>query len=404
MPIATITPRAAKSLINGGQWVYDSEVERIDGPCEDGGLVSVAQSLKDAGRQRVLGQGFFNGHSKLRVRLLTRGPHETIDESFFRRRAREACQYRRDVMPGADSRRLVFGEADGLPGLTVDQFHDVLVVQSLCLGMDRYKTAVLDELSRLLAADGIAVRGVYERSDVKIRELEGMEPFAGFLGEPFGTDVLIEENGLRFQVDVANGQKTGYFLDQKLNRQAIRPLCRGKEVLDCFTHTGSFACNAAVTAKAVTALDISAGALELAAANARLNGLENKIAFVQGDAFDLLPQWVREGRKFDVVILDPPALTKSRGTASRAERGYRELNIRGMKLLREGGYLATCSCSRFMTEENFAAVALQAAQTCGRTLRLVEKRAQAPDHPVLWGADETYYLKFFVFQVMGRWK
>ena len=295
---------------------------------------------------------------------------------------------------------MIFGEADFLPGIVIDKFSDVLVVESLALGIDRLKETIVDTLKEVLAADGVQIRGVYERSDAKVREQEGMERRKGFIGEAFDTNVQIEENGVKYMVDVVNGQKTGFFLDQKYNRQSIRRLCPGAKVLDCFTHTGSFALNAGQAgAASVLGVDASQTGVEQAELNARLNGLEDRVKFVCRDVFELLPELEAQGEKFDLVILDPPAFTKSRNSVKNAVKGYREINLRGMKLVKDGGFLATCSCSHFMTYELFTQTIHQAARNVHKRLRQVEFRTQAPDHPILWAADESYYLKFYIFQV-----
>ncbi len=383
-----------RALNSGGAWVYDNEIDRLEGAPQPGDIVEIR-----AWNGYFLGLGFYNPASKLTVRLLKRREGVAIDRDFWRRRLRAAWEYRKKVVD-TGSCRLVFGEADFLPGLVVDKFSDVLVVQSLALGMDRYKLELVELLKEILAADGISVRGVYERSDAKVRESEGLPRVKGFLGPEFDTDVPIVENGVKYLVDVAEGQKTGFFLDQKDNRRAIRPLCLGARVLDCFTHTGSFALNAAQAgAESVLGVDASELAVEQARKNAALNGLEGTARFECADVFDLLPRLVEAGESYDLVILDPPAFAKSRASVKRAERGYREINLRGMKLVRDGGFLATCSCSHFMTEELFARAIGQAARDAHRRLRQVEFRTQAPDHPILWASDASYYLKFYIFQV-----
>ena len=331
--------------------------------------------------------------------MLTRNPAQEIDRDFLRRRVRDAWEYRKRTVDTA-SCRLIFGEADFLPGFVADKFSDVLVIQSLALGMDRYKEAIVEELKEALLEDGIRIRGVYERSDAKEREKEGMERVKGFLGAPFDTNVEITENGVRYLVDVKDGQKTGFFLDQKYNRLAVQKLCRDARVLDCFTHTGSFALNAGLAgAREVLGVDASELGIRQAERNAQLNGLQDRVRFQTADVFDLLPELERQGEQFDVVILDPPAFTKSRSSVKNAVKGYREINMRGMKLVRDGGFLATCSCSHFMTCELFTETLKQAARSVHRRLRQVEYRTQAPDHPILWAADESYYLKFYIFQV-----
>ena len=396
METATVTLKKGegRSLKAGGAWIYDNEIESVMGSFEDGGIVRV-QDFDGYG----LGKGFINRHSKIRVRLLTRNPAQEIDRDFLRRRVRDAWEYRKRTVDTA-SCRLIFGEADFLPGFVADKFSDVLVIQSLALGMDRYKEAIVEELKEALLEDGIRIRGVYERSDAKEREKEGMERVKGFLGAPFDTNVEITENGVRYLVDVKDGQKTGFFLDQKYNRLAVQKLCRDARVLDCFTHTGSFALNAGLAgAREVLGVDASELGIRQAERNAQLNGLQDRVRFQTADVFDLLPELERQGEQFDVVILDPPAFTKSRSSVKNAVKGYREINMRGMKLVRDGGFLATCSCSHFMTYELFTETLKQAARSVHRRLRQVEYRTQAPDHPILWAADESYYLKFYIFQV-----
>lgn len=378
----------------GGPWIYDNEIGEITPDCEDGGIVRVEDY-----NGYVLGWGFLNRKSTIAVRVLSRKADAVIDEAFLEARVRAAWQYRKDTVE-TDSCRVIFGEADFLPGLVVDKFSDVLVVESLALGIDRLKDTILKALVKVLAEDGIAIRGIYERSDAKVRLKEGMERVKGFLSTPFDTKVEILENGVRYMVDVEEGQKTGYFLDQKYNRRAIQPLCRGKRVLDCFTHTGAFALNAAVAgAREVIGVDASETGVRQAEENARLNGVEDRVKFLCRDVFDLLPEMDRNGERFDVVILDPPAFTKSRDSVKKAVRGYREINLRGIRLVENGGYLATCSCSHFMTPELFTNTIAQAARDAHRRLRQVEYRTQSADHPILWGADESYYLKFYIFQV-----
>ena len=396
METATVTLKKGegRSLKAGGAWIYDNEIESVMGSFEDGDIVRV-QDFDGYS----LGKGFINRRSKIRVRMLTRNPAQEIDRDFLRRRVRDAWEYRKRTVDTA-SCRLIFGEADFLPGFVADKFSDVLVIQSLALGMDRYKEAIVEELKEALLEDGIRIRGVYERSDAKEREKEGMERVKGFLGAPFDTNVEITENGVRYLVDVKDGQKTGFFLDQKYNRLAVQKLCRDARVLDCFTHTGSFALNAGLAgAREVLGVDASELGIRQAERNAQLNGLQDRVRFQTADVFDLLPELERQGEQFDVVILDPPAFTKSRSSVKNAVKGYREINMRGMKLVRDGGFLATCSCSHFMTYELFTETLKQAARSVHRRLRQVEYRTQAPDHPILWAADESYYLKFYIFQV-----
>jgi len=390
----TLRKGGGRSLKAGGLWVYDNEIDTVVGGGENGALAAV----KDFDGY-PMGIGVYNGNSTIRVRMLTRRRDTEITEEFLRERVRAAWEYRRKTTD-ISSCRVIFGEADWLPGLVVDKFEDVCVVQSLSLGMDRFKDVILAALREILAEDGIAIRGIYERSDAKVRELEGMERVKGFLSEPFDTTVLITENGVRYEVDVENGQKTGFFLDQKYNRLAIQKLCGGATVLDCFTHTGSFALNAGIAgAREVLGVDASETAVRQAERNAALNNLSDRVHFQVADVFDLLPRLEAEGRRFDVVILDPPAFTKSRSATKQAIKGYREINMRGLRLVKNGGFLATCSCSHFMTPELFAETIAQAAGSVHRRIRQVEYRTQAPDHPILWAAEESYYLKFYIFQV-----
>ena len=395
--IVTLKKGEGRMLKSGGLWIFDNEIASILGSFEDGDIVAV-HDFDGYG----LGKGFINRNSKIRVRMMTRNRHQEIDEAFLKMRVQEAWDYRKKVSD-TGSRRVIFGEADFLPGLVVDKFSDVLVVQSLALGIDRLKDQIVELLKEVLAADGIKIRGVYERSDAKVRRQEGMELYKGFIGEAFDTNVEIEENGVRYMVDVKDGQKTGFFLDQKYNRKAIQHLCKDAKVLDCFTHTGSFALNAGYGgAKEVTGVDASELAVEQATLNSKLNGMEDRVKFICRDVFELLPELEEKGEKFDVVILDPPAFTKSRNSVKNAVKGYREINLRAMKLVRDGGFLATCSCSHFMTYELFTQTIHQAARNVHKRLRQVEYRTQAPDHPILWAAEESYYLKFYVFQVVDE--
>ena len=390
-----LTKGKGRTLKAGGMWVYDNEIQRIEGTFENGDILEI-HDFDDY----FMGYGFINLNSKIRVRLLARWREDRPDEDLLEKRVRNAWEYRKNVVD-TEACRIIFGEADWLPGLVVDKFADVLVVESLALGIDRMKEEILEILRKVLLEDGIRIRGIYERSDARVRLKEGMEPRKGFIGEAFDTNVEIQENGVRYLVDVADGQKTGFFLDQKYNRQAIRRLCPGKRVLDCFTHTGTFALNAAQAGAAeVTAVDISGAAIEQAKKNAELNGLSSVMKFCCEDVFELLPKLEAAGEKFDVVILDPPAFTKSRETVKQAVKGYRDINMRGLRLVKDGGFLATCSCSHFLTPELMAKTIREAANGAGhRRLRQVEFRQQAPDHPILWAADESYYLKFYIFQV-----
>lgn len=386
-----------RSFKAGGLWIYDNEIDRVCGAFENGDVAAV-QDFDGY----MLGRGFINEHSKIRVRMMTRDGKQRVDREFLKARVRRAWEYRRKTVDTA-SCRLIFGEADFLPGIVVDKFSDVLVVESLALGIDRMKLDIIAALKEVLAEDGIHIRGVYERSDSKVRLQEGMERYKGFIGEEFDTEVEIVENGVRYLVDVKDGQKTGFFLDQKYNRLAIQKLCKDARVLDCFTHTGSFALNAGIAgAKSVLGVDASESAVRQAKKNAALNGLADTVSFTCADVFDFLPALEAEGERFDVVILDPPAFTKSRNSVKNAVRGYREINLRGMKLVRDGGFLATCSCSHFMTYELFSQTIAQAARAAHCRLRQVEYRTQAADHPILWNADESYYLKFYIFQVVSE--
>ena len=393
--IVTLRKGAGRTLKQGGPWIYDNEIESIMGSFEDGDIVIVHDF-----DGYPMGRGFINRNSKLTVRMMTRNCDTEINEDFIRMRVQNAWEYRKKVMDDISSCRVIFGEADFLPGIVVDKFADVRVVESLALGIDRFKVMIVDILRELMEKDGIRIRGVYERSDAKVREQEGMERYKGFIGEPFDTKVEIVENGVHYYVDVKDGQKTGFFLDQKYNRRAVAKLCKGARVLDCFTHTGSFALNAGIAgAEHVTGVDASELGVAQARENAVLNGLEDRVEFICEDVFDLLPRLEKQGEKYDVVILDPPAFTKSRSSIKKAVKGYREINLRGMKLVKDGGYLATCSCSHFMDQELFTKTIGQAAQNVHKRLRQVEFRTQAPDHPILWGAGDSYYLKFYVFQV-----
>lgn len=392
--VVTLKKGEGRTIKAGGMWIYDNEIASVSGDFENGDLVTIEDF-----DGYFLGYGFLNMHSKIRVRLMSRRKEQPIDEAFLEKRVRDAWEYRKAV-GDIGCCRLIFGEADFLPGLVVDKFSDVLVVESLALGIDRFKETIVDLLKKALAQDGISIRGVYERSDAKVREQEGMERIKGFLGEPFDTKVEITENGVRYLVDVENGQKTGFFLDQKYNRLAIQRLCKDKKVLDCFTHTGSFALNAAIAgAKSVLGVDSSQLGCLQAEENARLNGVEERVTFQCADVFELLPALEEQGESYDVVILDPPAFTKSRRSIRNAVKGYREINLRGIKLVRNGGFLATCSCSHFMEPDLFAKTIQEAARGAHRRLRQVEFRTQACDHPILWAADQSYYLKFYIFQV-----
>lgn len=428
--IVTLKKGEGRTLKAGGQWIYDNEIDTIVGTFHNGAVVTVHDF-----DGYPMGKGYINQNSKIRIRMLTRHVDQAIDENFFRMRLQNAWDYRKNVLRKSQpialdqgelsseaveiirrglgnlgleymdisSCRLVFGEADFLPGLVIDKYSDVLVVQCLTLGMEPFKEMLVSILKEILAEDGIHIRGVYERSDVNERKKEGLVKVKDFIGEPFETDVEIVENGVRYLVDVVNGQKTGFFLDQKYNRLAMQRLCHGKRVLDCFTHMGTFALNAGIAgAKEVTGLDISEYAVEQATANALRNGLQDTVSFRCANVLDELPKLAEAEEKFDVVILDPPAFTKSREATKNAIKGYREINMKGLKLVEDGGYFATCSCSHFMTQELFTKTIREAAKSVHKRLRQVEFRTQAADHPILWAADESYYLKFYIFQVVDE--
>ena len=402
-PRYTVTPKAAAALTRGHPWVYDAEILSMEGTAENGGLVDIVGK-----KGQYLGTGFLSEQSKIRVRLISRNANDRFDEAFWRRKLQWAWEYRKAVLApeDLDACRILFGEADAFPGLTVDKFHDLLSVQVLSMGMEKIKGMLLPMLAEILRQDGQAVRGIYERNDVALRDKEGLPQYKGWFplpGEavPETPVTEITENGVRYLVDVENGQKTGFFLDQKYNRLAVARLARGRTVLDCFTHTGSFALNAARGgAKHVTAVDVSESAVEMARANAVRNGLDAVMTCTAVNVFDLLPQLERESSPYDLIILDPPAFTKSRKTVDNAMAGYREINYRAMRLLPRGGLLATCSCSHFATEERFTAMLREAARDAGVQLRQIEARQQSCDHPILWGVPETSYLKFYLFQVV----
>ena len=393
--IVTLKKGEGRSLKAGGLWVFDNEIDTIMGTFTNGDIVIVHDF-----DGYMMGRGFINQNSKIRVRMMTRNKEQQIDEAFLRNRVQTAWDYRKDTVD-TSSCRVIFGEADFLPGIVIDKYEDVLVVESLALGIDRFKETIVRLLKECMAEDGIHIRGVYERSDAKEREKEGLAKVKGFIGESFDTNIEIVENGVHYMVDVENGQKTGFFLDQKYNRLAMQRICKGKKVLDCFTHMGTFALNAGIAgAKDVTGLDISEYAVEQAARNAKLNHLEDTVHFRCANVLDELPKLAAAGEQYDVVILDPPAFTKSREATKNAIKGYREINMKGMKLVKDGGYLATCSCSHFMTQELLAKTIKEAAKATHKRLRQVEFRTQSPDHPILWAADESYYLKFYIFQVV----
>ena len=402
-PRAEVTEKGEKALRGGHPWVYAEEIKGIDGEYENGGLADVFSR-----KGRYLGTGYINDHSKIRIRVISRNANDRFDRDFYARRIRYALDYRRTVMSDDfGCCRLIFGEADMFPGFTVDRFGDILVTQVLSLGIDRIKDMLYELLVQTLSEMGKKITALYERNDVKIRELEGMTEYKGFWnGAGLQTDLSgvteITENGIKYTVDYINGQKTGFFLDQKYNRMAIRRIAKGRNVLDCCTHTGAFALNAAAAgAKLVNAVDISADAIEMTRRNAELNGLSDRMEFTKADMFDLLTELYRKGgHPYDFIILDPPAFTKSSSTVKSAERGYKEINLKAMRLLPRGGYLATCSCSHFMTETLFRHMLHDAAEDAGVSLRQIEARRQSPDHPILWNVPETDYLKFYIFQVV----
>lgn len=395
--IVTLKKGEGRTIKAGGAWIFDNEIDTITGRFKNGEVVTVHDF-----DGYPMGKGFINQNSKIRIRMMTRKPDQEIDEAFLKMRVKNAWEYRKTTVD-TSSCRIIFGEADFLPGLVIDKYEDVLVVECLALGMEQFKEIIVNFLKEILAEDGIKIRGVYERSDANERTKEGLSKVKGFIGDAFDTNVEIVENGVHYMVDVANGQKTGFFLDQKYNRLAMQRICKGKKVLDCFTHMGTFALNAGIAGAAdVTGLDISEYAVSQAEANARLNHLENTVHFRQANVLDELPKLAQAGEKYDVVILDPPAFTKSREATKNAIKGYREINMKGLKLVKDGGYLATCSCSHFMTQDLLAKTVKEAAKATHKRLRQVEFRTQAPDHPILWAADESYYLKFYIFQVVDE--
>ncbi len=419
--IVTLKKGEGRTIKAGGAWIFDNEIDTIVGTFTNGDIVTVHDF-----DGYPMGKGFINQNSKIRIRMMTRHADQEIDTEFLRMRVQNAWDYRKQVMAGGNDRvlgveeaekmlpgigttgrpdlnccRVIFGEADFLPGLVVDKYADVLVVECLALGMEQFKETIVSLLKETLLADDIKIRGVYERSDANERKKEGLPKVKDFIGEEFDTNVEIVENGVHYMVDVVNGQKTGFFLDQKYNRLAMQHICKGKKVLDCFTHMGTFALNAGIAgASDVTGLDISEYAVQQAQANAKLNHLEDTVHFRCANVLDELPKLAAAGEKYDVVILDPPAFTKSRQATKNAIKGYREINMKGLKLVKDGGYLATCSCSHFMTQELLAKTVKEAAKATHKRLRQVEFRTQAADHPILWAADESYYLKFFIFQVV----
>lgn len=399
--VVTLKKGEGRSLKAGGLWIFDNEIDTIVGTFKNGDIVIVHDF-----DGYMLGRGFINQNSKIRIRMMTRDKEQLITDDFLRMRVKSAWDYRKTTVD-TSSCRVIFGEADFLPGIVIDKYEDVLVVESLALGIDRFKLKIVELLKEVMEEDGVNIRGVYERSDAREREKEGLPRVKGFIGEEFDTNIEIVENGVHYMVDVVNGQKTGFFLDQKYNRLAMQRICKGKRVLDCFTHMGTFALNAGIAgASEVTGLDISEYAVEQATANAKLNGLEDTVKFRCANVLDELPRLAAEGEKFDVVILDPPAFTKSREATKNAIKGYREINMKGLKLVKDGGYLATCSCSHFMTQELLSKTIKEAAKATHKRIRQVEFRTQSPDHPILWAnsenTPESYYLKFYIFQVVDE--
>lgn len=400
-PLFTVTKKGTRWVEGGHPWIYAEEILSKSEEPENGGL---ADAVSESGK--YLGTGLYSRASKIGLRLISRNASDRFDADFWRRRVRYAWDYRKTVMDTDDLAccRVIFGEADGFPGLTVDRFSDILVAQTLSAGMEQLKDVIFPLLIEVLRAGGQEIRGIFERNDVAIRALEGLEQGKGWYllpGEATPQSAVTEicENGIYYAVDVENGQKTGFFLDQKYNRRAVAKLARGRKVLDCFTHTGSFALNAALGGAAhVTAVDVSESAVQMAEANARRNGLTDRMDFVTADVFELLPT-LKKG-DYDFIILDPPAFTKSRKTVGRAEKGYKEINLRALRLLPRGGYFATASCSHFMESALFEKMLRSAALDAGVELRQIEARQQAPDHPILWNVPETDYLKFYLFQVV----
>jgi 23S rRNA (cytosine1962-C5)-methyltransferase len=377
-------------VVNGHPWIFGNELGDTEGTAEPGDIVEVYSY-----NGSFVGKGYINPASQIRIRLLTRDKNEVIDDQFFYKRISEAWEYRK-LLGYTENCRLIFGEADQLPALIIDKFNDYFVIQSLALGIEKWKTAIVAAINKIFTP-----KGIYERNDVPVRTVEGMEQIKGFLSEPFDTNIILNENGLRFHVDIENGQKTGYFLDQQDNRRAIQHVVKGGDVLEVFCYTGTFALHAAhYGAKSVFGIDISEGAVATARKNATLNGYENICSFEAMNAFDVLKQWGKDGKRFDTVMLDPPAFTKSRENIQKAVTGYKEINLRAMKLIRPGGFLVTASCTNLVTPEMFLNVVGDAAKDARRTLRQVEWRTQASDHPILWNVPSTQYLKFLIVQVL----
>ena len=403
--IVTLKKGEGRTIKAGGAWIFDNEIDTIVGKFKNGELVTVHDF-----DGYPMGKGFINQNSKIRIRMMTRKSDQEVDEEFLRGRVKAAWEYRKTVMASEEDLnccRVIFGEADFLPGLTVDKYADVLVVQCLALGMEQFKEQIVGYLKDVMAEDGIIIKGVYERSDANERVKEGLDKVKGFIGPEFDTNVEIVENGIHYMVDVVDGQKTGFFLDQKYNRLAMQRICKGKKVLDCFTHMGTFALNAGIAgATDVTGLDISEFAVQQATNNAIRNGLDSTVKFRAANVLDELPKLYAAGEQYDVVILDPPAFTKSKEATKNAIKGYREINMKGLKLVKDGGYFATCSCSHFMTAELLEKTVKEAAKATHKRLRQIEFRTQACDHPILWSnvtnTPESYYLKFFIFQVVDE--
>lgn len=384
-----------RTISAGGLWVFDNEIDTVDGTYENGDIVEVV-SFKDD----YLGYGYINDNSKIRIRILSRNKNDFIDREFFKQRFLDAWNYRKSVVD-TDCCRIVFSDSDRLPGLVVDKFNDVLVFEIDTLGMDIRKNILVDTLMEVLREDNVTINGVYERSDARVRTLEGLERVKGFISDPFDTVIEVNENGVRLKIDIENGQKTGYFLDQKYNHLAIRRLCKDKKVLDCCTHTGGFALSAATVAKEVIGIDASETAINMAIENSKLNGFNNT-QFIVADVFDYLIEMEERNERFDVIILDPPAFTKSKSSVKNASKGYREINSRAMKLLNHGGFLVTCSCSEYMPRDQFMKIILASGNDAHKRLRLVENRAQSPDHPVIMGNNVSDYLKCIIYQVNDR--
>ncbi len=391
----TLKRNEGRTISAGGLWIFDNEIDQIDGDYENGDIVRVV-SYKDD----FIGYGYINDHSKIMIRILSRRKDDIIDEMFFYERFKDAWNYRKSVVE-TNCCRIVFSDSDRLPGLIVDKFNDCLVFEIDTLGMDVRKDVLVRMMRKVLEEDGVLIKGVYERSDARVRTLEGLERIKGFLSEEFPTSIEVDENGVKLKVNIAEGQKTGYFLDQKYNHLAIRKICEGKEVLDCCTHTGGFALSAAKVAKSVIGIDASQLAIDQAKENSELNGFDNT-EFIVADVFDYLIEMEKEKIRFDVIVLDPPAFTKSKNSVKNASKGYKEINYRAMKLLRPGGFLVTCSCSEYMPRDLFMKIILSAANDSHKRLRLVENRAQAPDHPIMLGSNVSDYLKCVIVQVNDR--